>query len=196
LWQVVKQEDILDGLDDSEARADSSSSHGNTNGTAAEAEKSETDENVIVVETRTHTSGMDNANDAAALDTAAVNVTDNNVETAAFDVEEDGCNAGYLVLRGGKTESPQQLQQPRKVPNCCAICLSPYDVGELVVWSSNVACKHAFHEECMVDWLCKIQASTPCPCCRQEFTDLETYRKEKKVVTPPGDTFNLQVVRL
>jgi hypothetical protein len=189
---VVKPEDILNGLDDSTSPADSSSSHGNTNGTVAEAETSETDEtHVIVVETGIHASDTD-ANDAT--DTH----TDNNVETAAFDVEEDGCDAGYLVLRGGTTEPQplQQQQQQRKVPNCCAICLSPYDVGELVVWSSNVACKHAFHEECMMDWLCKIEDSTPCPCCRQEFTDIETYRKAKKITWLAGDTFNLQTVQL
>jgi hypothetical protein len=185
---VVTPEDILDSLDDVEAPAitDPSSSHGNPNHNNGTAVETETDENVIVVKTTgiDHATGTDaNANDAADTDTDTV------METASFDIEEDGCDAGYLVLRGGKKQ-PQQ----RKVPNTCAICLGSYDVGEVVVWSSNAACKHAFHQECMVDWLCKMQDSTPCPCCRQEFTDLETYRKEKKVAS--RDTFNPQLVHL
>jgi hypothetical protein len=201
-WQVVKQEDILDGVDDdleAPADSDSSSSHGNTNtsttitsnGAVCKAE-TETDENVIVVETGIHATGTDSKD---AMPDTANNDKNADVDTAAFDVEEDGCDAGYLVLRGGSL-TEQQQQQRRKVPNCCAICLSPYDVGELVVWSSYVACKHAFHEECMVDWLCKIRDSTPCPCCRQEFTDIEAYRREKKITWLAGDTFNLQSVQL
>ena len=61
----------------------------------------------------------------------------------------------------------------QKAPNCCAVCLSSYSAGDTVIWSSNKACKHAFHEDCILDWLTKIQKGTPCPCCRQEFTDLE-----------------------
>ncbi len=175
----------------------------NNNGTAAavvtkvETEtETETDVTVMDVETgMQHTIGTD-GDESDAVDTA-----DTNVETAAFDAEEDGCDSGYLVLRGVNTQAQQQQQ--RRVPNGCAICLSPYEVGEVVVWSSNAACQHAFHEECMVDWLCKMliqsqnRDSTPCPCCRQEFTDLETYRKEKKiVVATPRVTFNPQLVHL
>ena len=69
----------------------------------------------------------------------------------------------------------------RLVPNCCAVCLSEYRVGDVVTWSSNLECTHAFHRECVVGWLIKMQPETPCPCCRQEFTDLEEIRKEKKI---------------
>lgn len=60
----------------------------------------------------------------------------------------------------------------RQVPNSCAICLSGYDEGDKIVWSSNEECKHAFHDECILIWLTKNQNGTPCPCCRCEFTDL------------------------
>jgi hypothetical protein len=174
----------------------SSSDNKNLNGTVAAA--TETDESVIAVETESqHATGTD-GNDTA--DTG-------DVEAVAFDEEEDGCDSGYLVLRSGNTQaqqqSQQQQQQQRKVPNGCAICLGPYEVGEVVVWSSNAACQHAFHEECMVDWLCKMliqsqnRDSTPCPCCRQEFTDLATYRKKEKIANAtPRVTFNPQLVRL
>jgi len=82
-------------------------------------------------------------------------------------------------------EDAGQLQlndaSKRLVPNCCAICLSSYHPGDVVVWSSNPECVHAFHRECVVDWLIKMQPETPCPCCRQEFTDLEEIRKQRKI---------------
>mmetsp|Transcript_13315 Transcript_13315/g.36797 ORF Transcript_13315/g.36797 Transcript_13315/m.36797 type:complete len:104 (-) Transcript_13315:3709-4020(-) len=82
------------------------------------------------------------------------------------------------------------------VPNCCAVCLGSYDVGETVVWSSNEKCSHAFHQECILEWLIKMQPETPCPCCRQEFTDLEALRKEKKIVWAGGNTFSVSAVTL
>lgn len=77
----------------------------------------------------------------------------------------------------------------RSCPIFCAICLTEYEVSERVSWSSNPACTHVFHEDCVVQWLVslgrtksKMQrfSSEPseaqllnfgleCPCCRQEF---------------------------
>jgi hypothetical protein len=76
-----------------------------------------------------------------------------------------------------------KLANGNLVPNCCAICLTSYDVDDVIVWSSNQACAHSFHRDCIVGWLVKIQPETPCPCCRQEFTDLECLDKESKKVT-------------
>lgn len=56
----------------------------------------------------------------------------------------------------------------RLVPPACAICLCPYEVGDIVTHSPNEACKHAFHHECISTWLAKKPQSL-CPCCRQEF---------------------------
>lgn len=87
-----------------------------------------------------------------------------------------------------------QLNLHRRAPNCCAICLASYQVGERVVWSSNPDCPHAFHLTCMLDWLVKMQQGTPCPCCRQEFTDLDIYRRERKITWRAGTTFNPQFI--
>jgi hypothetical protein len=57
----------------------------------------------------------------------------------------------------------------RLVPNLCAICLSDYEVGEVIVWSSNRSCEHAFHADCMESWLMKQRGAPLCPCCRQDF---------------------------
>jgi hypothetical protein len=95
---------------------------------------------------------------------------------------------GYIKLRtvGGK----------RTVPNCCAICLCAYEAGESIVWSSTKKCPHAFHEECVVEWLVKMKDGTPCPCCRQEFTDLSRYNENKKLADTPQSSFDVSVISL
>ena len=104
---------------------------------------------------------------------------DETEETTPDDVEAP---TGSLRLRleDGKTTT---------VPNCCAICLGDYQVGETVVWSSN-ECPHAFHRECIIDWLTKMQEGTPCPCCRQDFTDLDEYRRQRRITWRAGATFH------
>ena len=77
----------------------------------------------------------------------------------------------------------------RDVPAFCAICLGEYDPHDTVSWSSNPACTHVFHQDCIYQWLqtlgqktCKYQRFTDaptvgmvlnygleCPCCRQDF---------------------------
>lgn len=50
----------------------------------------------------------------------------------------------------------------------CTICLTPYQVGDVAVRSSNKSCGHVFHQECLALWLMTRQ-SPLCPCCRQTF---------------------------
>lgn len=77
----------------------------------------------------------------------------------------------------------------RDCPIFCAICLAEYEPSDRVSWSSNPDCTHAFHEDCVVQWLVSLGrtkskkqrfADNPteaqllnyeleCPCCRQEF---------------------------
>lgn len=107
---------------------------------------------------------------------------------------------GWLRLPQTTTSSTGK-ERERVVPNCCAICLMPYEIDETVVWSSNPACPHAFHEDCLLDWLVhgassSKQEGTPCPCCRQSFTDLRTFRKERKIRWAAENTFNTAVLRL
>ncbi|KAG7369095.1 ring finger domain containing protein [Nitzschia inconspicua] len=57
----------------------------------------------------------------------------------------------------------------RQVPNECSICLCEYTVGSDIVWSSNPQCDHAFHEQCIEQWLMKQREGPLCPCCRRDF---------------------------
>jgi len=115
---------------------------------------------------------------------------------------------GSLVLR-------QDECVVRRVPNLCAVCLMGYEPEEVVVWSSNPSCPHAFHEDCLLDWLVhSTQAKATitieedndkppqddqptCPCCRQSFArDLISFRKERKIRWGAENSFNPAVLRL
>lgn len=97
------------------------------------------------------------------------------------------------------------VQQPRRtVPDGCAVCMEPMCSGDRVCWSANETCPHAFHEECMLDWLlvlgnkkrmrqiradpgsaevvaAEVLTDFPmqCPCCRQDFV-----KAKAKLITP------------
>lgn len=58
----------------------------------------------------------------------------------------------------------------RSVPGGCAICLESYEPGDRVTWSKFDSCKHAFHHDCVIQWLSQKEDDQPlCPCCRQDF---------------------------
>jgi hypothetical protein len=56
----------------------------------------------------------------------------------------------------------------------CAICLGNYKRHQKVCESSNPACTHIFHEECMVSWLMKHHT---CPICGQIYIITKTAPK-------------------
>lgn len=54
----------------------------------------------------------------------------------------------------------------RHVDGQCALCIDDYVEGDTVVWS-NLDCTHAFHKECVLQWLSK--GKKRCPVCRDWF---------------------------
>lgn len=51
-----------------------------------------------------------------------------------------------------------------KVPDqICSICLEPFRLGENLAFSRTDRCLHAFHRDCITEWLLK---HAECPCCR------------------------------
>ena len=109
------------------------------------------------------------------------------IETAAGESLKDietGEAAAAAASTASKTASSNGWQ-PATIQSGCAICLDPYDVGDAIVWSSNEQCRHAFHQDCVVDYFLHLRQnenqeeeeeevvastlSAPCPCCRQSF---------------------------
>lgn len=78
-----------------------------------------------------------------------------------------------MATSSSEPSLPSTANTQRAILNQCAICLCDYTKGDTVVLSSNKSCPHAFHQECIVEWLVKMQEGTPCPCCRQTFIELE-----------------------
>jgi len=123
--------------------------------------------------------------DALVVETAVVGSLDSSIRSI---------DQGYLQLQTTTISSP-----PRRVPNCCAVCLGTYDIGESVVWST--ACQHAFHEECVTDWLIKINEGNPCPCCRSVFANVDmdiaaTKKKPPVSWQPNHHSMNVNVISL
>jgi len=116
---------------------------------------------------------------------------DNGLDTMKKIEEEDGYDdeeeskfieipLSGLILREGAFAGDATTQAPlvtcctgtkRCVPAFCAICLSGYEPGTEIVWSSNRQCSHVFHQDCIRQWLIKLpQREGPiCPCCRRDF---------------------------
>lgn len=67
----------------------------------------------------------------------------------------------------------QPQEQDYAHPTTCDICLLEYEAGDEVAWSPNEECVHAFHRECIVDWLIR---NPKCPLCRGDY--LATAEKE------------------
>ena len=63
----------------------------------------------------------------------------------------------------------------------CDICLLDYNVGDVVAWSRNPKCTHAYHIECIVDWLLRRPS---CPSCRQDYVIPEEVLQHEKPATP------------
>ena len=134
-----------------------------------------TDDN-IPVDTKTIPEDEKDMTNAKELD---------DMELASMD---DSTNFELTLLR------IQTNNGERQVPGSCAICLCRYQVDDRVVWSNNDKCSHAFHDDCMVDWLVNVREGAPCPCCRQEFVSMDGVdQPEKRTLR---DTLNVMMERL
>ncbi len=76
------------------------------------------------------------------------------------------------------TSSSSENSKIRQITGTCAICLSTYDKGDTVVWSSYIECPHVYHLHCIQTWISKTY-TTSCPCCRRNFIDSGLYHKMK-----------------
>jgi Anaphase-promoting complex subunit 11 RING-H2 finger len=67
----------------------------------------------------------------------------------------------------------------------CGICLEGLPDGNQKTEDDVVVvlgvCCHAFHEHCISHWLCRRRSHYQCPMCRQDFFDVSTTRKLKRM---------------
>ena len=82
-------------------------------------------------------------------------------------VEEHEC---YHEINVPKEVSSKLTDRTTLKTKCCDICLMDYEVGDEVCWSPNEECIHAFHKDCILDWLMR---NKNCPECRREYLPKE-----------------------
>jgi hypothetical protein len=77
-------------------------------------------------------------------------------------------NKGQRDVEEGKTyENKADLQKVSEGDDGCPICLNGYkEEGDEVSWSTNTACAHLFHKDCIHAWLLNHH---DCPMCRSLF---------------------------
>ena len=113
-------------------------------------------------------------------------------EVIASDTEEE--EEDEDIETGKQVQKETQLlftetsdQKILTFPTTCAICLDDYSEGGVVIFSSNDECHHAFHQDCILEYLAKSRnVEKLCPCCRQPFcllSDSETELLQLLVVS-------------
>lgn len=76
------------------------------------------------------------------------------MEVISFNGNEDGLISIPMAGECRHDVLPQNVKgTQRKEPNGCAICLCPFEISDMITWSSNPACQHVFHEDCIKGWL-------------------------------------------
>ena len=136
--------------------------------------------------------GEERSDEEAPVDLKLANTSSTSTGDDGYETDGQGDNVDEEM--GTKSQDPEHTENPygedeaamiripvaglhltmeqretRVLPGLCTICLCPYEVGSDVVWSSNSACEHVFHEECIERWLMKQREGPLCPCCRRDF---------------------------
>lgn len=87
-----------------------------------------------------------------------------------------------LSTTTGATENIDGNQSLTEEAPECAICLSQYEIEEIVAWSKlKGGCTHVFHYECIFEWA--MNGHSHCPVCRTAFWS----RNRKKVDKMPRE---------
>lgn len=81
-------------------------------------------------------------------------------------------------LGDGDHDSSCATATHRHVDGQCALCIDDYEAGDQVVWS-DLECPHAFHKECIMQWLSK--GKKRCPVCRNWFVPGARIEDQKKL---------------
>jgi hypothetical protein len=91
----------------------------------------------------------------------------------------DGNHEAEINLEdsGTSMQSMPPCRGVRHVDGQCALCIDNYEEGDEVTWS-DLDCTHAFHKECILQWLSK--GKKRCPVCRHWFVPGARIEEQKK----------------
>lgn len=78
---------------------------------------------------------------------------------------------------GSHSTEPTGMENDEACKAECAVCLCPFESGQMVCDANNASCIHSFHETCMMAWLLKHRE---CPICRQNYLDIEDPSKAEE----------------
>lgn len=115
-------------------------------------------------------------------------VSDGNTEED-IDIDQSNTELRLPIIWKHSREKDSEKQDDsitrnKTVPGVCAICLCAYEIGDRVTYSQGITtslseqediekgsqCPHAFHTDCILQWLAKKNDARPeCPCCRRSF---------------------------
>lgn len=109
--------------------------------------------------------------------TALQVLADQDIEAQTGENDESPSDIAMDDYLGDVEEATTRVKLPtdaangnRSVSGLCTICLCPYTSGEKITWSSKAGCQHAFHEDCIIQWLTK-KEELKCPVCRQHYCE-------------------------
>jgi hypothetical protein len=68
------------------------------------------------------------------------------------------------IVNGKDSGSSSSLYPPKTCPVCC----EDYMKGDDIAWSKNEECCHAFHIDCIMEWL---MDHDDCPMCRSNYLE-------------------------
>ncbi|TYZ61226.1 hypothetical protein PybrP1_011571 [[Pythium] brassicae (nom. inval.)] len=99
------------------------------------------------------------------LKLAVLSLEDVIVSSKSDLIQDGGCGAGDAGSGGSKSGTPGTTTA-QCLGECCSICLGDWDDEECADMNVvKLPCLHAFHEECLMEWL---HGNAHCPMCREE----------------------------
>ena len=122
----------------------------------SEADDDSTDQNNTMVET---SNGDDSGNHDIDVESPR--------QTLKNDIYEQQETLRSIRELGNITVSQRQISSSSLYsPKTCQICIEKYKSGDDIAWSKNEDCFHAYHLECIEDWL---MSNDDCPMCRRNY---------------------------
>lgn len=115
---------------------------------------------------------------------------DDKSETDSNEVTPEEASNDSIQPAASSCSMEGELVSPLQLSTSCSICLCRYKTGDAVTRSSDEACRHVFHRDCIVSWLSTRPSPLRCPCCRQVFChEIASFGSQTTALTAVSDHF-------